>query len=215
MKKIIAKIVLIQMILNLFACSNGIKQSEVICEYKSYNCLYYAKETFQKYKYSDYIFDDISNGAYRANTPSVADYRSEGSDFDFDVEAYVNDKMEYDIKVGMVEKYKSKIDEMCKSVQEDYFVQKKSQVYFYDKANNTHTLLYEGEATNISYDDELPTIMFDIVVDGENEDAKSIEGRKMMLSDIIVANSSLDGYMKIILSAGKKRVKFLMEQRIE
>ena len=42
----------------------------------------------------------------------------------------------------------------------------------------------------------------------------NIDGRRIMLSDIIASNTTIDGYMKVILSAGKERHKFYMDREV-
>ena len=48
----------------LSSCSPYSK-SDILFEYPEYNALYYTKTELKKYKYSDYIIDDVSNGAYK------------------------------------------------------------------------------------------------------------------------------------------------------
>ena len=213
-KKIVSKILIISSILTLISCAKPYSEKEILCKYDDLNCLYYVKDSYKKYKYSDYIFDDVSNGLYQKSTPNIADYRIGSGMLDYDIESYVNARMDYAIKVDLIKKYEIKLDEICAAVHDDYFEQRNSYVYYYDLNTNKNTLLYDGEATNISYDDEIPTISFDILPNGENNAAKDIEGRRIMLSDIIAANTTIEGYMKIYLGTGKERVKFFLDKKV-
>ena len=214
-KKIISKVLIISMIFVLASCSKPYTNDDVLCKYDEMNCLYYVKDKYKKYKYSDYIFDDVSNGLYKKSTPNIADYRTGSGLLDYDIEKYVNARMDYAIKVDLINKYEIKLDEMCALVHDGYFEQRNSYVYFYDLNTNKNTLLYDGEVTNISYDDEVPTISFDILLGDDNDEVKNIEGRRIMLSDIIAANTTIEGYMKIILGTGKDRVKYFLDKRVE
>lgn len=214
-KNLISKILIVAMMLSLVACKKDYDEKNVLCEYNELNCLYYVKDEYKKYKYSDYIYDDVSNGMYKKSTPNIADYRTGRGILDYDIESYVKAKMDYSIKVDLIDKYEIKVDSICAAVRDDYFNQRNSYIYFYDKTNKKSTLLYDGEVTNISFDDEVPVIMFDIVVPDTQKQQEQIEGRRMMLSDIIAANSTIDGYMKIILGTGKDRLRFFMDERID
>lgn len=214
-KNKIVSVLLTCLIISLTACSKPYKESDILCKYDDMNCLYYTKDTYKKYKYSDYIFDDVSNEMYKKSTPNIADYRTGAGILDYDIEKYVNARMDYAIKVDLIEKYRMKLDSICATVHDDYFEQRNSYVYFYDLLNDKSTLLYDGEATNISYDDEVPTISFDIYDKLDNEAQKNIEGRRIMLSDIIAANTTVDGYMKIILGTGKTRVKYFLDKKVD
>ena len=214
-KSHIAILLLATLVFNLFACSPPYTNDEILCEYKDLNCLYYVKDEYKKYKYSDYIFDDVSNGMYKKSTPNIADYRTGSGVLDYDIEGYVNARMDYAIKIDLIDKYEIELDQICSKVHDDYFEQRNSYIYFYDKTNKKNTSLYNGIATNISYDDEIPTISFDIEGLNENIEAKEIEGRRIMLSDIIAANTTIDGYMKLILGTGKRRLKFYMDKEID
>ena len=214
LKNKIVSLLIICFILSLTSCSKPYKENEILCKYDDMNCLYYTKDTYKKYKYSDYIFDDVSNDMYKKSTPNITDYRIGTGILDYDIEKYVNARMDYAIKNDLIEKYRIKLDSICATVHDDYFEQRNSHIYFYDLTNNKNILLYDGEATNISYDDEVPTISFDINNEFENDDQSNIEGRRIMLSDIIAANTTVDGYMKIILGTGKSRVKYFLDKRV-
>lgn len=214
-KNLISKILIIAMMLSLVACKKDYDKKDVLCEYDELNCLYYVKDEYKKYKYSDYIYDDVSNGMYKKSTPNIADYRTGKGILDYDIENYVKARMDYSVKVDLIDKYEVKVDTICAAVRDDYFNQRNSYIYFYDKTNKKSTLLYDGEVTNISFDDEVPVIMFDIVVPDTQKQQEQIEGRRMMLSDIIAANSTIDGYMKVILGTGKDRLRFFMDERID
>lgn len=214
-KSIISKILIVAIMLGLISCKGDYDEKDVLCEYKEMNCLYYLKDEYKKYKYSDYIFDDVSNGMYKMSTPNIADYRIGSGLLDYDIENYVKARMDYAIKTDLIDKYEIKVDSICAAVRDDYFNQRNSYIYFYDKTKKKSTLLYDGEVTNLSYDDEVPIIMFDITTDDTEKEQESIEGRRMMLSDIIAANTTIDGYMKVILGTGKERLKFFMDQRID
>ena len=214
-KNIISKLLIIAVMCSLVACKTPYKDEDILCEYDELNCLYYVKDEYKKYKYSDYIFDDISSGMYKKSTPNIADYRIGTGILDYDIEAYVKARMDYAIKMDLIDKYEMEIDKICAAVHEDYFEQRNSYVYFYDKGSKKSVLLHDGPVTNISYDDEVPTIMFDVSVEGENSKLQNIEGRRIMLSDIIAANSTIDGYMKVVLGTGKERQKFFLDKRAE
>lgn len=211
--KIIA-LLIVSLTISLFACAKPYKPEDVLCKYDDLNCLYYTKDEYKKYKYSEYIFDDVSNGLYKESTPNIADYRTGSGLLDYDIEKYVNARMDYAIKIDLIEKYEVKLDSICAMVHDDYFEQRNSYIYFYDLNKNKSTLLYDGPATNISYDDEVPTISFDVMPNIESDVAKNIEGRRIMLSDIIAANTTIEGYMKIFLGTGKERVKFFLDKKV-
>lgn len=214
-KSIISKLIIIALILTIVSCSKPYAEKDVLCEYDELGCLYYVKDEYKKYKYSDYIFDDVSSGMYKKSTPNIADYRNGNGLLDYDIEGYIKARMDYAIKNDLIDKYELEVDSICAAVRDDYFMQRNSYIYFYDKNNNKSTLLYDGEVTNLSYDDELPVIMFDIATRNTELEQERISGRRMMLSDIIAANSTIDGYMKVILATGKERLKFFMNQRID
>lgn len=214
-KNLISKVLLVSILMGLTACASPFSEKDIICDYKEMNCLYYSKDEYKKYKYSEYIFDDVSNGMYKKSTPNIADYRTGAGILDYDIEGYVKAKMDYAIKNDLIEKYEREVDSICAAVHDDYFSQRNSYIYFYDKNSKKSTLLYDGEVTNLSYDNEIPVIMFDITTPNTQFAKEEIEGRRMMLSDIIAANSTIDGYMKVILGTGKERLKFFMDQRID
>lgn len=211
----ITTLLIVSLTISLFACAKPYKPEDILCKYDDLNCLYYTKDEYKKYKYSDYIFDDVSNGLYKESTPNIADYRTGSGILDYDIGKYVNARMDYAIKVDLIEKYEMKLDNICAMVHDDYFEQRNSYIYFYDLNNKKSTLLYDGPATNISYDDEVPTISFDVMPNVESDAAKNIEGRRIMLSDIIAGNTTIEGYMKIVLGTGKERVKFFLDKRVK
>ncbi|MBO6118870.1 MAG: hypothetical protein J6P02_00155 [Lachnospiraceae bacterium] len=215
LKKIISSVLIVALVLGIVSCSKPFSDDEILCDYEEMNCLYYVKDEFKKYKYSDYIFDDVSSGMYKKSTPNIADYRTGNGILDYDIEGYVKARMDFAIKTDLIKKYEMEVDKICAMVRDDYFEQRNSHIYFYDKNKKTSTLLYDGEVTNLSYDDEVPTVMFDITTNDTKKEQEVIEGRRMMLSDIIAANSTIEGYMKVILGTGKERLKFYMDQRID
>ena len=214
-KSVVSKVLIVSLILGIVSCSSPYDEKDVLCEYDELNCLYYVKDEYKKYKYSDYIFDDVSNGMYKNSTPNIADYRTGGGILDYDIEGYVKARMDYAIKTDLIDKYEMEVDNICAAVHDDYFNQRNSYIYFYDKTAKKSTLLYDGEVTNLSYDNEVPIIMFDINTNDTEKERESIDGRRMMLSDIIAANSTIDGYMKVILGTGKERRKYFMDQRVD
>ncbi len=217
MKKVIRNniiaLLIASFILPLISCSKPYSKGDILCEYDALNCLYYVKTEIKKYKYSDYIFDDVSNGIYKKNTPSLADYKLSKAALDYDIPAYVQARMDYAIKTDLIDKYAIRMDGVCAAVHDDYFEQKNSYIHFYDKSQNKDTLLYDGTATNISYDDEVPSISFDI--EYEDNFSDEYEGRRMMLSDIIASNTTIEGYMRVILGRGKERRKYFMDRRVD
>ena len=84
-KKIVSKILIISSILTLVSCAKPYSEKEILCKYDDLNCLYYVKDSYKKYKYSDYIFDDVSNGLYQKSTPNIADYRIGRGMIDYDI----------------------------------------------------------------------------------------------------------------------------------
>ena len=219
-KKILRKIVVLLIsaltIILLSSCSKPYKDEQILCDYKDYNCLYWTEDTYKEYKYKDYIIDDISNGAYKKSSPSLADYKIGEGLLDYDIPKYVEAKMDYAIKQEMIKKYELQIDEFCAIIRDDVFMQKNSYVHYYDKSTKKNILLYDGLVTNISYDDETPTITFDVPSESEeNIEAKeNVEGRKIKLSDVLASNMTPEGYMKVILAQGKEKKKFLMQEEI-
>lgn len=214
-KKIISTILIISQLLLLFSCSKPFADDDILCKYDELNCLYYSKDENKKFKYSDYIFDDVSSGQYIKSTPALADYKNGNGMLDYDIGAYVDARMSYALKVELIKKHQNEMDLICAKVHEDYFEQRNSYIYFYDNKTKKSTLLYDGPVTNISYDDEVPTISFDTNPDGDNASSKNIEGRRIMLSDIIASNMTVEGYMKVILGTGKKRVKFFLDKQVD
>lgn len=214
-KSVISKIIIVALIFSLSACSKPYNDKEILCEYDELNCLYYVKDEYKKYKYSDYIFDDVSSGMYKKSTPNIADYKTGNGILDYDIEGYVKARMDYSIKVDLIDRHEIEVDSICAAVRNDYFMQRNSYIYYYDTKDKKSTLLYDGEVTNLSYDDEVPVIMFDITTKDTEIEQDRLAGRRMMLSDIIAANSTIDGYMKIILATGKERRKYFMDKRID
>ena len=213
-KCILCILLIVSQLLLLISCTKPYKEEDILCKYDDLNCLYYAKDENKKFKYSDYIFDDVSSGLYKRSTPVIADYKTGNGILDYDIGAYVNARMDYALKVELINKHQKEMDLICAAVHEDYFEQRNSYIYFYDNKISKNTLLYDGPVTNISYDDEVPTISFDIMPIEENIGVKNIEGRRIMLSDIIVTNMTIEGYMKVILGTGKKRVKFFFDKQV-
>lgn len=205
--RIAITLVLSFLTLTLNACAFGKK---VLCKYDDVGCAYYVEDNFVDYKYSDFIEDDISNGEYKKPTPSIADYRIGGNPLDIDIPAYVNDRMNHALKNEIINNYEERILEYCKQVKDGVFKQRNSIIYFKDINSPQYIRLNETYATNMSYDDEVPSISFDILDENyvENDDSK----KKMYLSDILTENLTIDGYMKIILSKGKSNKKFYRDE---
>lgn len=197
----------------LSSCSPYSK-SDILFEYPDYNGLYYTKTEIKKYKYSDYIVDDVSNGTYKKSTPNIADYRTGKGVLDYDIPAYVAAKMDYSIKIELIKKHEYEVDDICARVHDDYFEQKNSYIYYYDKNEKKSILLCDKPVTNITYDDEMPTVTFDIDPATESVAKKAINDRKMKLSDIIASNTTIDGYMRVILGTGKRKLKFFLDKNI-
>lgn len=187
------------------------KENEILVKYDDINCLYYLKNETKMYKYGDYIIDDITNGEYQVGTPSIADYKTGSGMLDYDIDRFVKDRLDYGIKNELIKRYKDRVDEYCKLVKDGSFKERNSYIYFYDLEAKTSTKLNDVLATNISYDDEIPRIYFDIYDVNSNENVEGNEKRKIMLSDIIASNMTLDGYMKVILSKGKIHKAFNMD----
>lgn len=188
------------------------RKSDVLFEYPEYNALYYTKTEIKKYKYSDYIVDDVSNGSYKKSTPNIADYKTGNGALDYDIPAYVTAKMDYSIKVELIKKHEYEVDDICARVHDDYFEQKNSYIYFYDKKEKKSTLLSEKPVTNITYDDEMPTVTFDIDPATISELRKALDDRKIKLSDIIASNTTIDGFMRVFLGTGKLKLKFFLDK---
>lgn len=212
-KKKIVSILIVSMILSLCGCMSPYSKKDIICEYNDFDCLYYEKCEYKKYKYSDYIFDDVSNGMYKKGTPNIADYKLSGALLDYDIPAYVQARMDYAIKVDLISKYEMRVDSICAAVHDDYFEYKNSYIHFYDKKTKKDVQLNDVPATNIAYDNEVPNISFDI--ESEEEQDSDLEGRRIMLSDIIAANTTIEGFMKILLGENKQRLNYFMDRRID
>lgn len=216
LKKFINVIVGALILSQLISCTTPYKKDQILCDYADYNCLYWTVDTYKDYKYSDYIVDDISNGAYKKSSPSLANYRTGTGLLDYDIPRYVEDRMNYSIKQEMIKNYEMQIDDFCAIIRDEVFMQKNSLIHFYDKSKKIDILLSEVPATNISYDDETPTITFDIP-SNDTDDIKAlenVEGRKINLSDVLASNMTPEGYMKVILSQGKEKKKYLMGEEI-
>ena len=211
--KIISLLVL-GMLLSLTACSNPYTKDDILCEYQDFNSLYYAKNEYKNYKYSDYIYDDISNGEYKISTPSINDYKNGPGVLDYDIPAYVAARTDFILKKELIDKYEVSVADTCAAVRDDYFRERKAYVYYFDKSTRKNTLLYDGLVSNLSYDDEMPYISFDIDDSGVSIE-EEFGGRKMLLSDIIAANSTIDGFMRVIIGSSKKRLKFFMDREME
>ena len=205
-KSFFSKLMILALLFGLVSCGKPYDDKEVLCKYDELECLYYVKDKYKKYKYSDYIFDDVSSGMYKKSTPNIADYRTGNGILDYDIEGYVKARMDFAIKTDLIKKYEMEVDNICAAVRDDYFMQRNSYIYYYDRKEKKSTLLYDGEVTNLSYDDEVPIIMFDITTKNTEIEQASLSGRRMMLSDIIADNSTIDGYMKVIIGTGKERL---------
>lgn len=212
MKKIY--LVLISLALILTSCS-PYKSDDVLFEYEDYGVVYYLKSENEKYKYSDYIIDDVSNGSYKKATPNIADYKNGTGLLDYDIPAYVDARLNYTIKVEIIKKHEFEVDDICSRVHDDSFEYKKSYIYMYDKNTQKSVKLCESPVTNISYDDAMPSITFDVETEESKKVLESYNGRKIKLSDIIAANSTIEGFMKVLLSQGKEKQKFFLDRRID
>ena len=189
--------------------SKPYNDSDVLCEYPDFNSLYYVKNEYKKYKYSDYIEDDVSTGEYKNSTPSITDFKIGDGFLDYDIENYVKARTDFLLKKELISKYELRMTEMCIAIKDDYFEERNAYVYYYDKGTRKNTLLYDGLVSNISYDDEMPYISFDVDETGASI-MDEFKGRKILLSDIIAANSTIEGYMRVLLSTDKKRKSFFM-----
>lgn len=215
MKKIVNKLLIISLIFSLFACAKlPYKEEDILCEYKERNCLYYVKNDYKKYRYRDYIKDDVMNGEYKKGTPSVTEYRTGNGLLDYDIPAYVKARLDYFMKVELIKKNEYRVDEICGQIRDDYFNYKLSKVYYYDKTTDKSTLLYDGYVTNIAYDTDYPMITFDIDDPLATQSFANYDGKKMLLSDIIVSNSTPEGFMKVLLATGKKKLKFMKDEKV-
>lgn len=213
-KSRIISLLLLGMLLSITACSTPYTKDDILCEYEDFNSLYYAKNEYRNYKYSDYIYDDISNGEYKKSTPNITDYKNGPGMLDYDIPAYVAARTDFILKKELIDKYEVSVADICAAVRDDYFRERRAHVYYYDKSTKKNSLLYDGLVSNLSYDDELPYISFDIDDSGVPLE-EEFNGRKMLLSDIIAANSTIDGFMRVIIGASKKRLKFFMDREVE
>lgn len=213
LKKIINNLLIISLAISIFGC-NGLPYNEedILYDYGERNCLYYTKNDYKKYRYRDYIKDDVINGEYKTGTPSVAEYRIGNGLLDYDIPAYVKARLDYLMKVELIKKNEYRVDEICGQIRDDSFNYKLSKIYFYDKDTKKSTLLYDGFATNIAYDTDYPMITFDVDDPIATKSFASYEGKKMLLSDILVSNSTPEGFMKVLLATGKKKLKFLKDE---
>ena len=210
----ISSLLIVATALSLTACFSPYTNDDILCEYKDFNSLYYAKNEYTNYKYSDYIYDDISNGEYKKSTPNIADYKNGPGALDYDIPAYVTARTDFILKKELIDKYEVSVAEICAAVRDDYFKERKAHVYYYDKSTKKNSLLYDGLVSNLSYDNELPYISFDIDDSGVSPE-EEFAGRKILLSDIIAANSTIDGFMRVIIGSSKKRLKFFMDKEME
>ena len=214
LKNRIISLLLIGILLSITACSTPYTKEDILCEYDDFNSLYYAKNEYKTYKYSDYIDDDVSNGEYKKSTPSISDYKNGPGALDYDIPAYVAARTDFILKKELIDKYEVSVTDICAAVRDDYFRERRAHVYYYDKSTKKNSLLYDGLVSNLSYDDEVPYISFDIDDSGKPLE-EEFAGRKMLLSDIIAANSTIDGFMRVIIGSGKKRLKFFMDREME
>ncbi len=216
-KTIISFILIFAFACSMVSCGSlPYKEEDVLCEYPDLDTLYYAKNEYKEYKYSDYIIDDVSNGEYKTSTPSISDFKNGSGYLDYDIAAYVEARTDYALKVELIDKYEIKVDEICAKVRDDYFVERNAYVHYYDKNTKEDTLLYDGLVSNLSYDDEVPVIWFDVDDNADASDTESsLDGKKILLSDIIAANSTIDGYMHILLGANKSRYQFFTNKRVD
>ena len=198
---------LIALTILLSACSKKVEIHNIICQYDDLECLYHDEIVYKQYRYNDYIYDDVSSGEYILSTPNVADYLDKTGEVD--VPRYADAWMDYSIKMQIAELYDIELQYICDQIKNGYFEQKNSKVYFYDKLNNINKLLYDDYVTNIVYDDGIPLISFDIN-EIDEEELSVVKGRKMKLSDILASNSTIDNFMKVVLSKGKKKLIFYM-----
>ena len=214
-KKNIYSIILILSMILLVSCKGKpYEESDILCEYDSLDALYYAKNEYKTYKYSDYIIDDISNGQYKNSTPSITDFKNGSGYFDYDIAAYVEARTDFVLKKELIDKYEVEVTDMCAKVRDDYFEERNAYVHYYDKNTKEDTLLYDGLVSNISYDNEVPVIWFE-ADEGKEDDKEELDGKKILLSDIIAANSTLDGYMRVILGRNKTRYQFFTNRQVE
>lgn len=213
-KNNIISLLICGLVFSLVSCA-PYSQDQVLYEYKDMGVVYYLKNANEKYKYSNYIIDDVSSGAYKKSTPNVADYKNGPGMLDYDIPAYVNARMDYVIKVELIKKHEYEIDDMCATVRDGYFEYKKSYIYYYNTADKKSILLCEKPVTNITYDDETPNITFDVEVEDTKKVMEAFKDRKINLSDIIAANSTIEGFMKILLSQGKEKRAYFLDKRID
>ncbi len=212
--RVVIPFLIIGTTLSIVSCKGlPYKEEDILCDYPDLNCLYYVKNEYKEYKYSDYIIDDVTNGDYKNSTPSISDYKNGSGMLDYDIAAYVEARTDFMLKKELIDKYEISVTEICAEVRDDYFRERNALVYFYDKETKKSTLLHDTYVSNISYDDEIPMIWFD--VDEGNGVDESLRDRKILLSDIIAANSTLEGYMRIYLGADRTRYQFFMDERVE
>ncbi|MBR1453237.1 MAG: hypothetical protein IJ593_01125 [Lachnospiraceae bacterium] len=214
LKKLVAAILLFVAFFIISSCNlKPYKDSDILCEYEDFNSLYYVKNEYKKYKYSDYIEDDVTNGEYKKSTPSITDFKNGTGILDYDIEGYVKARTDFLLKKELISKYELKMTEMVIDVRDGYFEERNAYVHYYDKTTKKDTLLYNELVSNLSYDDEMPYISFDV-----NETGASImdefKGRKILLSDIVAANSTIEGYMRVLLGTDKTRKKFFMDKEV-
>ena len=214
LKLVISKLLLVTMLMTLVSCAPYSK-SELICKYDDFNCVYYNKISYDTYKYSDYFYDDVSNGEYIIGTPSLSDFKLSEGLLDYDIEGFVIARRDYFIKQELISKNPEKAVEYASEVNNGYYRQKKSRIYYYDNATKKSYLLYDGDVVNIAYDDEMPIIYFDVENIKEKDEISSIKGRKLKLSDVIASNLTLENAIKVLLATGNEKMKFFMEKRID
>lgn len=199
-KKVVALILVALCMQNVVACS-PFSKDEILVKYQTLNTLYYTKNVYKEYKYSDYLYDDITNGEYLLASPSMSAF----SDFN----DYVSARMIYSRKMQMIEKYHDRVMELVNQLNDSY-KEKNSIIYYYDANTKETTKLNSKFATNIEYDDETPYVRYD-----ENEEIEVLDIPKCGLSDIIAENYNINAYMKLILGSARKKVEYRGTNRFE
>lgn len=202
------------LVVSLVSCA-PYKQDQVLFDYADLGCVYYLKTDNKSYKYSEFIYDDISNGEYKTATPNIADYRTGKNALDYDIPSYVNARMDFVMKKELIAKHEIEVDNMCDLVRNENFIYNQSYVYFYDESTKRNTLLCDSPVTNIAYDNEFPRISFDVENENTEKTFDSFRDRKIKLSDIIAANATPEAFMKVLLSQGKEKRAYIMDRRID
>ena len=212
-KKLLAGVLFFYTISFCFGCAIGKK--EVLATYDDQKCEYIATSVTKNYRYRDYIVDDITDGSYKLSSPSITDYKIQGTVMDYDLAAYTSAKFDYELKVKAIESRENDLVDICRVVRENSFVDKSSMIYFHDLENDKTILLSQTPVTNLHVDPDIPYVYFNANPSKKSEnDNVDMRKRKIKLSDLISVGSSPEEYIKVMLFKNKEIKGYYRDQRI-